>query len=361
MSVTKEKYRNHIISKLRELDLSDEQIQPIVPVLIDRTDFLNGVVSFDSPIFSYKEKVIQSAELMGVKKDQFVRAALKQPSLFYQSPKTLNSNVEGSTELMGITKDQFVRAALKRPSLFTQSPATLNSNVEGSTELMGITKDQFVPAALKHAPLFTQSPATLNSNVEGSAELMGITKDQFVRAALKRPQLFYQLPETLNSNVEGSTELMGITKNELVRAALKNPALFYQSPETISRHAALMNKMAEKNLVPESVEDYYLNNPFLLSLADNNFHLRMVFALHQSLENHDNFSLLKTNRKTIERNFAEALGHDPDVKTVTEPRPLNVDINSKELQNLRILIANIKNGLLKSYQYKPDENSSLDL
>ncbi len=65
---------------------------------------------------------------MGIDKNDFVKAALKQPQLFCQFPETLNSNITKSSELMGIDKNDFVKAALKQPQLFCQSPETLFSN-----------------------------------------------------------------------------------------------------------------------------------------------------------------------------------------------------------------------------------------
>jgi hypothetical protein len=51
---------------------------------------------------------------------------LKAPSLFYQSPETINQNIEGACKLLGITKAEYVKAALKKPSLFTYKPESVH-------------------------------------------------------------------------------------------------------------------------------------------------------------------------------------------------------------------------------------------
>ena len=106
--------------------------------------------------------------------------------------------MERSAALLGLTKQQIVKAALATPQLFYQKPTTLNGNVEGSATLLGLTKAQFTVTASRHPSLFTRRPATLNSNAQRSAELLGVTKQQFIAAAMRAPALFGQRPDTVN-------------------------------------------------------------------------------------------------------------------------------------------------------------------
>ena len=200
-------------------------------------------------LFCQKPKTLndnseRSAALLGLTKAQFTAAALKQPQLFCQKPETINDKVERSAALLGLTKTQFTAVALKQPPLFYQKPETLHDRVGRSAALLGLTKTQFTAAALKQPQLFYQKPETHNDNVERSAALLGITKTQFTAAALKQPPLFCQKPETLNDNVERSAALLGLTKTQFTGAALKQPPLFYQKPKTLSdnveRGAALL-------------------------------------------------------------------------------------------------------------------------
>jgi len=281
------KYKDRVIEALKELDLTDDQINSVYPSLLVYMDFLNADISDDSSLFSYKERIEHSAALMNIDKEKFLTAALEQLQLFYQSPETLDDNVTRS------------------------------------------------------------------------AAIMNIDKEKFLTAALKQPQLFYQSPETLDDNVTRSATLLNIDKEKFVTAALKQPQLFSQSPETISGHARLMDSFARKGLTPDDVQDFYLNQPITLSLADNNFHLRLAFAHYekrnQQPEQATGFSLLTAKRKQVERNFVEALGFNPDIKTVTAHKPLPMDIENTRDQNLRILISNIQNGLLKGYSHEPAE------
>lgn len=61
-----------------------------------------------------------------------------------QVPDTLKANVIHSAQLMGVGKEAFVTAALKQPPLFCQSPDTLNGNMTRSAELLGLSKEAIV-------------------------------------------------------------------------------------------------------------------------------------------------------------------------------------------------------------------------
>jgi len=140
--------------------------------------------------------------------EKWKRAVLAQPSLFYQSPETINKNIEGAAQLLGISKREYVRAALEQPQLFYQSPETINKNIEGAAQLLGIGKEEYVKAALKRPSLFSRSPETINKNIEEAAQLLGISKREYVKAALEKPQLFYQSPETINKNIEEAAQFV---------------------------------------------------------------------------------------------------------------------------------------------------------
>ena len=58
-------------------------------------------------------------------KSDYVRSALKFPSLFYYKPTTLNKNIESSSKLLGLSKKDFIKAALKYPQLFYLKPEGL--------------------------------------------------------------------------------------------------------------------------------------------------------------------------------------------------------------------------------------------
>jgi len=95
------------------------------------------------------------------RKAAYVAAALKQPSLFTQSPAKINGNIAGAADLLGVKKAAYVAAALKQPSLFYQSPVTINANIEGAAGLLGVKKAAYVAATLKQPSLFSQSPVTI--------------------------------------------------------------------------------------------------------------------------------------------------------------------------------------------------------
>lgn len=224
-----------------------------------------------------------------------------------------------------------------------------------SAALLEVSTEKFIKAACKHPQLFYAVPETINSNAEDTAALLGITKAQFVEVTLRQPTLLCLSPAKVNAHAEDSATLLGITKTKFIEAALKKPSLFCYTPETVAEHGRLMHRFAEKGLVARDVENYYLNKPAILTLSDDNFHLRRAYAAYSGAGSPDNFLLLRATRTEIERAFVKALGHDPDCATITTPKPAKVNIRGEQDLKDRILVSNIQNGLLKGYSYEPEQ------
>lgn len=420
-------YKAHIIGKLKDFGLSEQEAAPVSDYITRRLAFLGHPFSPDSSIFAFHDKIKkaaelleisesdmlnaairqpplftlaaetvhgnaeQSASLLGISKQAFIRAAMKQPSLLYQSPDTTNTRVERAAALLGLSKADFVkacqrqpaifcltpekingniesaaallevpkadyiRAAQRQPSLFSRAPAKINENIEQAAGLLGITKQAYLGAALSQASLFTQKAARINQNVETGAQLLGISKEDYVKAALKLPTLFYRSPAKINRNVEDIARAMGMGKTDaLDKVIARQPSLMTQAPETIVRHARMIRRFEDKGLIPVPADALMQRSPGLLTLSDDNFFLRRAYAAVTNLENPQTIKLLKDSRRSIERAFVAALGHDPDVTVITATKPWKEDVQTEEDRNLRTLIANIQNGLLSGYEHTPE-------
>ena len=123
-------------------------------------------------------RFIANVANLGVSPKEWMKAALKQPSLFYQSPETINRNITESADLLGIEdKRDYIKAALRAPSLFYQSPETVNTNIEEATTRLGFTKAQYLDIALRQPPLFYCSPVTVSENFKVVKILAGNSDD----------------------------------------------------------------------------------------------------------------------------------------------------------------------------------------
>ena len=59
-----------------------------------------------------------SDNVLEIKKQELIKAAIKQPGIFAMPPETLNKNVIRCLELFEIKKNEFIKAGLNFPSLF---------------------------------------------------------------------------------------------------------------------------------------------------------------------------------------------------------------------------------------------------
>ena len=142
----------------------ETHIEKTLPTLTKMgATFMQYSVARESSFFDFESKIKLSSHLIGCDITAFVKAALKNPSLFYQSPETLNGNVEQSATLFGIEKPVFVKAALKNPSLFCQSPETLLRNFrlikKASDQGYIKTEGDILDDALKKPTSFCYAPA----------------------------------------------------------------------------------------------------------------------------------------------------------------------------------------------------------
>jgi hypothetical protein len=74
----------------------------------------------------------------GLNTRDYLKAALKQPSLFYQSPATIAANIAGVVERFasdGLTMRDYLNVAVQQPTLFYQAPRTVIGHVNMIIEL----------------------------------------------------------------------------------------------------------------------------------------------------------------------------------------------------------------------------------
>jgi hypothetical protein len=185
----------------------------------------------------------------------------------------------------GLEVKDYLKAALKQPQLFYQLPETIVSNIMGVVNHpvfkdCGLEVKDYLKAALKQPPLFYQSPKTIVSNI------MGVVNHPAFKDC-------------------------GLEVKDYLKAALKQPPLFCQSPETIAEHFYLIKRLHDKGVLSTqlNVLDISLNTPILLCLSNDNFHLRYIFARYANIDNQKS-TYLKQTRGDIERDFVGLLSEN---------------------------------------------------
>jgi hypothetical protein len=174
---------NAILARIRQelgkLPLSEHEIAQTASRLAD--SFLlreRSITNSTSTFFDFRRKIHAVPEHFApasLTLEDYLRAAVKQPPLFYLSPNTIIANVEGVARHFhdhGLTISHYLRTAVKQPQLFYQSPKTIIANIEGVTRHFhdhGLTVEDYLRAAVRHPPLFARSPKTIIANIEGIA------------------------------------------------------------------------------------------------------------------------------------------------------------------------------------------------
>src|SRR5579875_1533772 len=212
------RFKSRLRQELDEFPLTRTQKDQLLPYLVEHATFLSGHASGtlqpDSTFFHFRRKidaVVEHFSASYLSLENYLRAAVRQPPLFCQSPATVIANIEGVVEHFhahGLTVSDYLRAAVKQPPLFCQSPATVIANIEEVAEHFhahGLTTKGYLRAAVRQPQLFCQSPATVTVNIDGVAAHFhdaGLTVSDYLRAAVKQPPLFCQSPATVAANIE---------------------------------------------------------------------------------------------------------------------------------------------------------------
>ena len=165
--------------------------------------------------------------------------------MFYQSAKTLDKNITESANLFGISKSDFLKAAIRHPSLFYRAPQTLNSNIDNTAMLFNVDRNLLIRCALQSPNIFTQQPQTLYKNITECAKRFDVDKQHFIDAALKHSNLFSRSPESLEQNISNAAKELGVNKRELLEVALRQPVIFTFSPETLVKKARIYSYYKE--------------------------------------------------------------------------------------------------------------------
>jgi hypothetical protein len=183
-----------------------------------------------------------------------------------------------------------LRSALKQPSLFYRSPASIQSNIDSVADHFraeGLTLSLYLRAALRQPSLFSQSPATLIANIENVAEHFhreGLTLANYLRAALKQPQLFHQTPATLIRHVQ---LLIDMHRQGLVT---------FRGTDSAPPNQLLAPLFA-----------FLVTAPSFFCLSDDNYALRIEYA-RVSGERPGGTTLLTRSRRRVEEDLARVLG-----------------------------------------------------
>lgn len=310
----------------------------------------------------------------GLTTRHYVKMALAQPTLFAMSPATVDHNVREAAERLGMSVKAFIKAAIKVPQLFNQSPDTIESNVQGVVDLFtadGLTRDDYIKAVCKQPSNLAQSPETLADNIIGVVEQFkadGLTTHDYLKAALKQPSLFATRPETVAAHITGVVERFeadGMTTRTYLKAALQHPALFVQNAETIVRHIDAVMDFAERGIfrppaprqihrrmershesMRANVINFLLQQPALMSLADDNYALREVH--HHMADGPTDGQFLQRSRYRVEHDLMGHLGHDDPRTPVPNDGFVAGQNNPTEEQAKRfVLRALLHAGLIK--------------
>src|SRR5437868_6139662 len=135
--------RDRISGELDKLALTKHQKAAVIPKLLEYARFLDtdgggkkeGRLREESELFDCGQRmsaVVECFATEGLTLDNYLEAAVKQPSLFMQSPVTVVANIKGVVETFaskGLTSREYLQAALKEPSMFCQSPFTIAGNI----------------------------------------------------------------------------------------------------------------------------------------------------------------------------------------------------------------------------------------
>jgi hypothetical protein len=138
------------------------------------------------------------------------------------SPATVIRRVEAVAthfQKHGLTLNDYLRAAVRQPSLFCLSPATVIRRVEGVAthfQKHGLTPAAYVGAAVRNPSLFYMTPDRLIANVEIVARHFrgnGLTLAEYLRAAVRLPSLITLSPAGVIGNIN---RVIGLHRQGLV-------------------------------------------------------------------------------------------------------------------------------------------------
>ena len=137
--------------------------------------------------------------------------------------------------------------------------------------------------------MFCQKPSTLTRNIDAVVRHFagdGLTTRDYLTAARTEPSLFCHKPSTVIANIETVVKHFaedGFTTRDYLTATLRQPSLFYRRPQSIIGHINILESIHRKKVLPiepgrRALLNYIVEHPKLISLADDNLHLREIAA-----------------------------------------------------------------------------------
>jgi hypothetical protein len=301
----------------------------------------------------------RTASYLGITTKKYIAAVCDQgqEQLFTRTPETVQRNVDGAINLLHVSRDDYIKAALKRITLLATSPERVHHNAVETPRLLGLASQAYIDKIMKSSPqLLTMTPNKINGNAEETARLLSIEKSIYVASVMKAPQIFYQSPATIADRMDLACDLLDIDRETYIGMALKQPALFYRDPETLLKNKKLIHLFHEKGILHDDPRDFYIGKPDILCLAQENFHLRYIFAKATGIKDVKGFGLLRRPKHEVEKELVRAFGHNPDEKVITRPIVRGQHVSADEKAH-RAMVGLIRRKIITGYRYEPQHDN----
>lgn len=206
------------------------------------------------------------------KKDLSNKAAIKvfklQPSLITYPIENMKGNIGGVVEIFkeeGLKKEDYIKAAINRPSLFISDPNRIENRVRDLVKIFeneGLTTKEYLKAALTEPSLFYNNPETIEYNIRNLAKRFkkeGLETKDYLQVALRHPKLFVRKPSVIEKHIRMYKFMV---KDELSQ---KSPA------GEIMSDKELLKLCLKKNLAYSDSHIYleFLNKKIFKSINEN--------------------------------------------------------------------------------------------
>ncbi len=184
--------------------------------------------------------------------ENIFNAFLGYPTLWTLKPQIIVKNVFQTAQLLGVGKNDFLKACLKHPTLFSSKPTTIYEHVSQTSTNLNIPMQKLIACYLKYPTLFSLKPERILSNARENAKNLNASIDEIAAMYLIQPPLFYTKPEEIKHK-------------------------YYSMMHMYLKGLFRLRKDGHK-INPQTFRQYIFNSPDLLNVSRDNLHIKCAYA-----------------------------------------------------------------------------------
>lgn len=170
-------------------------------------------------------------------------AVRRHDRLLEMRPEHIVQNGRALADVLGIGERAFLKLAFSQPSLFYQSPKTMAARIAGFAAYFGVSDAEFIKRTVRAGGMgFHVDVGRTKEKIQTIGRALGFSREGCRRIFLRGGRLMMTRPELVIARGLALRDLLDLKARELERVVMRYPALLSRKPESVALFLESLSK-----------------------------------------------------------------------------------------------------------------------